>query len=386
MKIGFLVPDLSHQNGWAHYSLSLLRALHEQGAAFTAVAAHNSPDVPDFSIHRLLPALTPPENRSLIKMCRALPEIRRVLHDCDVIHATAEPYAPLAAAAAGSRPLFVTAHGSYVNLPRIRRFPVNQLYRRAFLRSRLICVSHYTARAAAQVVPGIETIVIPNAADVQRFTSLPVPRPKYDKTAKSLIKAEQKSPIILSSGGVKARKGTLHLVRAVAKIREKMPDIQCVITGSLTAEPKYVAQVRAEIEHLHLSECVQLTGFISEEALLEWYHAADVFVMPAINNGWKFEGFGLVYLVAGAAGLPVIGTTDCGAEDAIQHGTTGLLVEQARVDDLLPDAILDILMHPEKAHAMGEAGRQHALQYTPAHVAQQVITAYAAALSSQARS
>ncbi len=369
MKIGFLVPDVSHHNGWAHYSLSLLRALREQGITMTVIAARNSPDVPDIPLHRLLPAITPPEKNSLFKMLRLLPEARRILHDCDIVHATAEPYALLAALLAGTRPLFVTGHGSYVNLPRIRRFPVNRLYHWAFARSRLICVSRYTAAVAAQVVPHIQTIVIPNAADVTRFLQL------------SPHSGHSHNKIILSSGGVKARKGTLHLIRAVAKIRPKMPEIQCIVTGSLTAEPAYVAQVRAEIAKLNLADVVTLAGFLPEDELVQAYHHADVFVLPAINSGWKFEGFGLAYLEAGAAGLPVIGTTDCGAEEAIQPGITGMLVKQAQVDELLADAILELLTQPEKAQHMGATGRHHAQEYTPAKVAQQVIAAYQQAVS-----
>ena len=67
---------------------------------------------------------------------------------------------------------------------------------------------------------------------------------------------------------------------------------------------------------------------------------------------------GLV-LAAGAAGLPVIGTRDCGAEDAIDHQTTGLLVSQERLDSELPQAILRILTQPELAARMGAAGRRH---------------------------
>lgn len=375
MKIGFLVPDLSHQNGWAHYSLNLLRALHQQGVDLTVIAAHNSPDVPDIPIHKVLPALTPPENRISLKMLRVLPRARRLLRDCDVLHATAEPYAPLAALIAGNRPLFITAHGSYVHLPRIRRFPVNRLYAWAFAQSRLICVSHYTAKMAAQVVPDVRTSVIPNAVDAARFT----PPIAAEKSA-SIPPKDERQPLILSSGGVKARKGTLHLIRAVAQVRTVFPGIRCIVTGSLSAEPAYVAQVRAEIDQLKLAEQVQLVGFLPENELIAYYHQAAVFVMPAMNSGWKFEGFGLAYLEASAAGLPVIGTTGCGAEDAIQAGVTGILVEQARVDELLPAAILELLTQPEKARRMGAAGRQHVHRYTPAVVAQQVLAAYQAAL------
>ena len=75
----------------------------------------------------------------------------------------------MAAAVAGGRPLLVTAHGSYVNLPRMRRFPVGNLYQRALERARLICVSRYTAQVARELMPGARVQVINNGVDVARF-------------------------------------------------------------------------------------------------------------------------------------------------------------------------------------------------------------------------
>ena len=51
--------------------------------------------------------------------------------------------------------------------------------------------------------------------------------------------------------------------------------------------------------------------------------APDVYVLPAENSGGAFEGFGLTYLEANAYGKPVVGTLDCGAEDAIDDGDNG---------------------------------------------------------------
>jgi phosphatidyl-myo-inositol dimannoside synthase len=382
MHIGLLVPDLSLNNGWATYSLNLITALQRRGVTMTIIAARNCPDV-RFEVQRWLPTVTPPDKNTLLQMLRLVPQVRAAFRQCDVIHATAEPYAPLAAWVRGARPMFITAHGSYVNLPRVQRFPINRLYGWAFRQSTLICVSQYTARIAQEVVPGIKTVVVNNAVEAGRFTpphravsTRPNPLPEFREGASRNI---LNKPIILATGGVKTRKGTLPLIRALAKIREKIPTAQVVVTGSLTQEPQYVAQVRAEIERLNLRDGVHLPGFVSDEELRAWYAAADVFALPSVNQGWKFEGFGLVHLEASAAGLPVVGTRDCGAEDAIEHGVTGLLVNQARLDEELPDAILTILQNPQLAAQMGAAGRIKAQAQTWDHVAEQVLAAYSSA-------
>lgn len=365
LKIGFITCDLSTRHGWAQYSLNLVRALHEAGVQMTVVAASNSPLVEGVEIHPILPPLAPRPRGLPLRLMLKTGAVRHLLADCDIIHCTVESYAPLAAAVVGERPLFITGHGSYVNLPRTERWPLSELYRHAFQGSIVICVSRYTARAAEQVVPGLRTVVVNNGVEAGKFAGL---------VSANLLPNAQ--PIILSVGAVKRRKGTLELVRALAVVRQQFPNVQCVIVGSLSAEPEYARQVQAAIRELQLEDCVRLLGHVTEDELMRWYGQADVFVLPSMNDGWKFEGYGLVYLEAAAAGLPVIGTTDCGAEDAIDDGLTGLLVSQARVVDELPQAIIRLLRDPQLAARMGAAGREKAIHQTWAKVAGEMIMLY----------
>ncbi len=363
MKIGLLTADLSHRNGWAHYSLSLAQALQRQGVTLEIVAPVDSPSLPGVTVHNLLPPIAPMPPNFLLRSLRTLPTVRRILRDCDLIHATVELYAPLASLIAGKRPLIVTGHGSYVNLPRIRRWPVSMIYRRAFQRATMLCVSDYTASIVRETLPHAKTVVIHNAVDAARFQQ------------KTSFSPEISRPVVLATGGVKARKGTLELVQAMAQVRQQIPTVQCVVIGA-QSEPEYLRKVEREIVRLRLEDCVHLPGFVDDDTLLGWYQAADVFALPSINAGWKFEGFGLVYLEASAAGLPVIGTRDCGAEAAIEDGVTGLLISQDYIAEELPVAILELLHNPQKAQAMGAAGRTKAISQTWDHVAEQVITLY----------
>ena len=363
MRIGFLISELSHQNGWATYSLSLIRALQEIGFEARVITARNSPRLPNIESHALLPTVAPPDKNSLLRMTALTPRVSHLLSDCDIVHSTVEHYAPLALTIVGNRPLFVTGHGSYVNLPNIRRFPVGALYKKAFLRSVMVCVSRYTARVAVEVLPELKTVIVNNGVNVERFADPPP------------LEIPKRGPTILTTGGVKKRKGTLELVRAVAEVRDHIPDVQCVVIGRIHKNP-YTEQVQSEIARLDLHNHVQLLGFVSEEEVLAWYGAADVFVMPSINSEWQFEGFGLVHMEASAAGIPVIGSTNCGAEDAIDDGVTGLLVNQANIEEELPDAILTILGDPERAAEMGAAGFQKAQEQSWASVADKMQWLY----------
>lgn len=387
LRVGLITSDLSPSHGWGQHSLSLVKALHKAGVKLTVITSREmdrqkpipanqsgagASELQDVEIHPLLPSVTPMGRYFELKLARQFPAVSRLLQDCDVIHTTIEPYAPLAAWVAGKRPCFVTAHGSYSRLAEKRRWPFNMLYRQAFMRSKIICVSRYTERVAHKALPGVKTIVVNNGVDYERYAGK---SSAINYQPGTELKTEN-SALILSVGAVKARKGTLELAQAIARVRERIPDVKCVIIGSLTAEPEYVARVRETIQQPGLSNHVHLLGHVPDETLLEWYSRADVFVLPSINDEWKFEGYGLVYLEASAAGLPVIGTTDCGAEDAIDDGVTGLLVPQTQIAERLPEAIIRILLEPELATRMGQAGREKAAGQTWDHVAAQMLALY----------
>lgn len=367
MRIGLIAPDLSTQNGWATYSLNLIRQLRARGIATTIVCARNSPAV-EFETHPLLPAVTPPERHSFIKSARLIPRVRSLFRDCDLAHSTIEPYAILAAAVAGGRPLFVTAHGSYVNLPRMRPFPVGNLYRRALERARLICVSRYTAQVARELMPGARIQVISNGVDVARFLEPPA------------LTVEKSGPTVITAGGIKPRKGTLELVEAIAVLRERLPQIQCQIMGNPQRGSAYTTQVERRIDELGLRSHVRILGFVEDERMRASFAAADVFALPAMNDGLWFEGFGLVLVEAGAAGTAVVGTDGCGVADAIEHGETGLIVSQTNIAEELPRALLELLQNPARAAKMGAAGRRRAQAQTWSAVAEQVINLYRQAL------
>jgi glycosyltransferase involved in cell wall biosynthesis len=346
------------------YALQVARALRRAGAQVCLITTTDSPPVDDLPAHPLLPPILPLKRRMLARLAACAPAVRRALAGCDVVHNTIEMYAPLAAAVAGSRPFIMTAHGTYANLPRMRRFPAGALYAWAFRRAHVVCVSHYTAGVLSQALPGIRHTVIPNGVSAEDFANLP----KYPKT----------EGLIVATGGIKARKGTLELVQALAVVRQQQPAAHLIVTGSL-GQQAYLEQVQAAISALGLEDAVTFAGILSREALAETLARAQVFALPSINHDYHFEGFGLAHLEASAAGLPVIGTRGCGVEDAVEDGVTGLLLAQDKLAEELPRAILRLLNTPDVAQTMGNAGKLKAQQMTWDKVAQRLLAVYRSA-------
>ncbi|MFN8378911.1 MAG: glycosyltransferase family 4 protein [Anaerolineae bacterium] len=361
LRVGLLAADLTHRHGWAHYSLSILEALRHAGVEVTVLTSRNGPLEADASSLRLLPTVEPREPGMLAALIQTVPAARRALAGCNVIHCAVELYAPLAALVAGNRPLITTGHGTYVRLP-ARRGAAGLIYRRAFRRGTLACVSHYTARQAEIALPGVRTVVIPNGIDAERFTHLPP--------------AEKDGHTVLFVGAIKSRKGVLALVEAMALVRQEIPGARCWIVGATDQEPAYVDQVRSAIHKLDLSEAVEMLGRIPHDDLMRRYAAADVFALPSLNISGRFEGFGLALLEASAAGLPVIGSRDCGAEDAVLNGKTGLLITQENAAQDLTAAIVRLLKDPDLRASMGAAGRGFAQSQTWDAAATSLIELY----------
>jgi phosphatidyl-myo-inositol dimannoside synthase len=351
------------RHGWGRYTYDMIKALAEQHAQITLITATDAPEDPGLPLvgyHRILPSLTPATRLLIPHLLAAVPQVMALARQAKVIHATAEPYA-LCAVLCGA-PLLVTAHGTYLPLTLAGRGAA--LYRRVYGKAKILCVSAYTESQVLAALPNAHTKVILNGVDADHF-SAPTPRP------------EPHAPTVITVGQVKPRKGAHILVEAMAIVRQHVPDAQALIIGDTTAEADYARNLEALIKRLGLTGAVRLTGRLSDQEMLGWYHRAHAFTIPALNMGGRFEGFGLTFLEASAAGVPVVGTLGNGGASAIRHGETGYLLDP---DDHLPEKLAEMLIQlfqdsPLRGR-LGAAGVQFARENTWQHVAAQVLAAY----------
>ena len=108
-------------------------------------------------------------------------------------------------------------------------------------------------------------------------------------------------------------KGVDVTIRALPKISQAFPNVKYVVIGRGDDQPR-LAQLAAD---LGVADQVIFAGFVPDEALIDHYRLADVYVMPSK------EGFGIVYLEAMACGVPVIAGDDDGSADPVQDGRVG---------------------------------------------------------------
>ena len=112
-------------------------------------------------------------------------------------------------------------------------------------------------------------------------------------------KVSREEKIILYVGRMDPYKNVVSIIDAFSQVLEaKRFPVRLKIIGAL--DPRYPeATKRAGV--LHLSQHIDWLKYVDQEALVNAYQQADVFVMPS-----KYEGFGLPVLEAMACGTPVV--------------------------------------------------------------------------------
>ena len=288
--------------------------------------------------------------------------IRRLhqAHPVDLIHA----HSPLPcghAAALLSRelgiPYVVTVHGldaffaeqAGLAAPWCERVS-RMVYRSA---GSVICISK---KVRKQVQEGanrpVNTAVVYNGVDPRAFL------PAGDSS---------EAPRILSVGNLIPIKGHELLLRAMAAIRDRLPDATCDIMGD-GPERSRLESLAGE---LRIRDQVRFLGRQRRSQVAEAMRGCTVFALPS-----RYEGLGCVYLEAMSAGKPVIACQGQGIVEVIQHGVNGWLVSPGDVNDLAGGLSL-LLQSAHLRQQLGRAARQTVLRsLTFAHQAEQLAAIY----------
>lgn len=240
-----------------------------------------------------------------------LRSIRRRITQCDLVHALdGFPYGVVAALAllGTGVPLVITAIGTGA----VQKLPhpiYGALLRWSYRRARVVTApSRYIAEELARAVPGLSVRVINHGVDVAYWEQ---------------GEGREGSAYILSVGSVKPRKGYHVSIRAFARVAPAHPSLTYLIVGNPTENPAYFAQLEQIVASEGLTGRVVFKYGLSRDELRSLYHGAELFVLMSQNSDGDVEGFGLAFLEAAAAGLPILGSRGTGAEDAMVDGVNG---------------------------------------------------------------
>jgi len=172
--------------------------------------------------------------------------------------------------------------------------------------------------------------IVPNGIDLTPFPERHVWRPARRITTVACLREGKRIDV---------------LIAAAPRILARHPDIEIQIVGDGPCREALIALARSA----GVLPRVQFMGHRDDvPAILT---ASDLFVLPSAS-----EASPNVVLEAMAARLPVVATRVGGIPELVDDGVTGHLVPPSD-PDALATAILDLLDHPNRAAAFGQAGR-----------------------------
>ncbi len=152
--------------------------------------------------------------------------------------------------------------------------------------------------------------------------------------------------------------GARHRHQSPARIKSQVPDVIWVVVGDGPLRTELVELAAAQ----GVSENIVFAGSLPDDERDAWFDRAHVFVMPSRlpPEGAGGEGFGIVYLEAGARLMPVVAGNVAGAVDAVVEGETGLLVDPTdpvAVADAVPPACCGIPPRLRRSDAPAPLGQ-----------------------------
>jgi len=318
MKILIITNSLKPDSGYGRYTEQLVKALKAEKNISVETLALDSP---------LKYLYNPIRIFSLSRKIKN--EIKRILPD--VVHFICEPYINSLFFLPQEKKIkyIATFHGTYstyfMTLGGIKKWISKFLYKKAIKKiDKIICVSNYTRNRLHKLtkISRNKTIVINNGVEIEKFTC-----------RERKVSREKKQIIFV--GAVKPRKGLHHSLKVIYEFKKisKTPFVYKIF-GSYNENDQYYKSLIKTLKDLNLEKEVFFMGQASDPVLQEEYCKSDLFLMISENTGIHFEGFGLVYLEANAAGVPTIGPHGSGVEDAIADGHSGYLVDLEKAKEI----------------------------------------------------
>jgi glycosyltransferase involved in cell wall biosynthesis len=178
--------------------------------------------------------------------------------------------------------------------------------------------------------------------DLNRFQPL-------DKSAMRARLRASENPTIGILATLRDWKGHDYLLDALKLLRIKFPEWRLIIIG----DGPQRARLTSRVENENLSGVVRFVGNVDN--VPEWLSTLDIFTLPSFGD----EGVPQGIMQAMACGLPVVSTPVGAIAEAVQDGSTGVLVAPKNAAALA--AALERLMEDEALRLnMGQAGRAYA--------------------------
>jgi starch synthase len=202
--------------------------------------------------------------------------------------------------------------------------------------------------AAYPEIPAERVRVIRNGIDTDEY------RPDPQTGVLTRYGVDPGRPYVIFVGRITRQKGVPVLLRAASGL---IPEAQLVLLAGAADTPEQLAEVTELVNGLRVnrSGVIWIPEMLSKPEVIQLLTHATVFACPSI-----YEPLGIVNLEAMACGTAVVGSRTGGIPEVVADGETGLLVPVGEPGPLA-EALNVLLRDPDRAEAMGQAGRKRAV-------------------------
>jgi D-inositol-3-phosphate glycosyltransferase len=218
--------------------------------------------------------------------------------------------------------------------------------------------------------------VISPGVDTERFHPIP------QAHAKERLALCPDCRLILFVGRIEPLKGVDNLLRAIALVVAKRPELReqlhvPIIGGDVDRirEDDEMVRLQELREELGIVDIVTFLGAKDQDTLQYYYSAAEMVVMPS-----DYESFGMVALEAMACGTPVIASDVGGLSFLVRHGRTGYRVP-ARDPKALAARVTRLLTDEGLRRRIGQRAACWAESYAWPRIADRIEALYAQAIN-----
>jgi len=216
--------------------------------------------------------------------------------------------------------------------------PLHRVVERAYLRSCDAFV--FNSAATRESVRALVGDLPQHVVAYPGGDHLSIPDPSFDDRVGEPLR-------LLAVGNLIERKGLHVTLAALAQVRESWT---LDVVGRDDVDPRYVARCRRIAAVGGLGARVRWLGRLDDRQLAQVYAQSDALVVPS-----QYEGFGIVYLEALAAGLPVIASTAGAAGEIVRDDVEGYLVPPENPQATA--AAVRLLFDPQRRQQLGRAAR-----------------------------
>lgn len=222
-----------------------------------------------------------------------------------------------------------------------------------------------------------QVLVVPPGVDLDVFT------PGEQAAARAELGIPADALVLGFAGRIQPLKAPDVLLRAAAAVLHRTPSLRerlyvLIVGGPSGSGQGMPERLRALAESLGIAELTRFAPPTSGAELARVYRAADVLTVPSYN-----ESFGLVALEAQACGTPVVAARVGGLPTAVDHETTGLLVD-GHGPVQWAQALTRLLTSRTLRERYGRAGVHHAARFSWERTADALLRGYQAALGTGA--